>query len=251
MGKGEINSGAQGLDIISSSGEIKTRNSSTYTLLSGNYFGIGRTPSARLDVQSQGALSTDIAFRVRNSADSANLASIAGNGELILRNNAANNFLFWDSVGLFQIGTSYSHSCSVQSTNNVSSVSTTSNRMAIASASHALDIFKDGNFQFEEISGTTQTSGKGAISLKNAAIIPSANTGDRFMFYSADIVAGNAAPHFRTENGNIIKIYQETTAITAATFVANTSAIVDDSATYGGYTMGQVVAALKAQGLLA
>lgn len=44
---------------------------------------------------------------------------------------------------------------------------------------------------------------------------------------------------------------QPTSAITAAAFSANTSGIVDDSATFGGYTMGQVVAALKRLGLLA
>ena len=33
---------------------------------------------------------------------------------------------------------------------------------------------------------------------------------------TADITAGNAAPHIRTENGNIIKLYQQA-AITAPT----------------------------------
>lgn len=42
--------------------------------------GQGATPGARLDVRAQGALSTDIAFRVRNSADNDNIAEISGNG---------------------------------------------------------------------------------------------------------------------------------------------------------------------------
>jgi hypothetical protein len=43
--------------------------------------GIGTTaPAARLDVRAQGALSTDIAFRVRNSADTTNIISVNGNG---------------------------------------------------------------------------------------------------------------------------------------------------------------------------
>jgi hypothetical protein len=46
------------------------------------------------------------------------------------------------------------------------------------------------------------------------------------------------------------KIVRPTTAVTAAAFVANSSGITDDTATYGGYTMGQVVAALKNLGLL-
>ncbi len=44
---------------------------------------------------------------------------------------------------------------------------------------------------------------------------------------------------------------QPTTAITAATFVANTSAIADDTATFDGYTIGQIVAALRRIGALA
>jgi hypothetical protein len=37
---------------------------------------------ARLDIRAQGALGTDIAFRVRNSADSANLLNVRGNGNI-------------------------------------------------------------------------------------------------------------------------------------------------------------------------
>jgi hypothetical protein len=44
---------------------------------------------------------------------------------------------------------------------------------------------------------------------------------------------------------------QPTTGIAAAAFVANTSAIANDSATFGGYTIGQIVAALKRLGALA
>lgn len=99
------------------------------------------------------------------------------------------------------------------------------------------------------------TTSQGASATKTLVInngtTPTGNVTDSFQQYSADIVAGNAAPHFRTENGNVIKIYQETTGIAAAAFVANTSLIANDTATFGGYTIGQVVAALKAQGLLA
>lgn len=46
-------------------------------------------------------------------------------------------------------------------------------------------------------------------------------------------------------------VAQPTTGITAASFVANTSAIADDTATWDGYTVGQIVAALRTVGLLA
>jgi hypothetical protein len=53
--------------------------------------GVGATPSTsvRLDVRSQGALSTDIAFRVRNSADTANLISSQGNNVVVFGSGTA------------------------------------------------------------------------------------------------------------------------------------------------------------------
>ena len=50
---------------------------------------------------------------------------------------------------------------------------------------------------------------------------------------------------------NATPIVQPTTAVTAATFVANTSAIANDTATFDGYTIGQVVKALRNMGILA
>ena len=50
---------------------------------------------------------------------------------------------------------------------------------------------------------------------------------------------------------NATPIVQPTTSVTASTFVANTSMILNDSATFDGYTIGQVVKALRNMGLLA
>jgi hypothetical protein len=59
--------------------------SDLYINSAGGNVGIGATnPGARLDVRAQGALSTDIAFRVRNSADTADLMSVNGIGQTIL-----------------------------------------------------------------------------------------------------------------------------------------------------------------------
>lgn len=50
---------------------------------------------------------------------------------------------------------------------------------------------------------------------------------------------------------NATPIIQPTTGIAASTFTANTSAIANDTATWDGYTVGQVVKALRNFGLLA
>jgi hypothetical protein len=52
------------------------------------------TAGARLDVRAQGALSTDIAFRVRNSADTINLLDIKGNGQVEINSTKNSPALF-------------------------------------------------------------------------------------------------------------------------------------------------------------
>jgi hypothetical protein len=69
--------------------------------------------------------------------------------------------------------------------------------------------------------------------------------------YSADQAAGNACPHFRTENGGIVKLYQETTGVAEAAFVQGSGDGVNDNSTFGGYTLQQVVKAMQLTGLLA
>lgn len=69
-------------------------------IASGN-FGIGAgtaTPAARLEVRAQGALSTDIALRVRNSADNADLLSVNGAGNL---NIGLGGFIYGDTTNPF------------------------------------------------------------------------------------------------------------------------------------------------------
>jgi hypothetical protein len=80
---------------------------------------------------------------------------------------------------------------------------------------------------------------------------PSSSVTDSYVQYSADVTAGNAAPHFRTENGAVIKLYQETTAVGNSTIsVGGGNAVLDDTE-FGGYTLRQVVKALQNQGILA
>jgi hypothetical protein len=89
-----------GSSVISVTSNVYVNNQVTkkykFETVSG-HFGIGNvgTLGARLDVRAQGALSTDIAFRVRNSADSANLFYTQGNGTTGLP---------WGDSFLFQYG---------------------------------------------------------------------------------------------------------------------------------------------------
>jgi hypothetical protein len=83
-----------------------------------------------------------------------------------------------------------------------------------------------------------------------SATNPSSSVTDSYVQYSADVTAGNAAPHFRTENGAVIKLYQETTAVGNSIFSQGGGNAVLDDSTFAGYTIRQVVQALRNQGIL-
>jgi len=109
-------------------------------------------------------------------------------------------------------------------------------------------ISTDDNIGVRQNSWGTSATRTLAIS---TGISPSSSPADCFQLYSADITAGNAAAHTRTENGAVIKLYQETTGVAAATFAANTGTAVNDASTFDGYTLGQIVKALRNQGFIA
>jgi hypothetical protein len=84
-----------------------------------------------------------------------------------------------------------------------------------------------------------------------SATSPTTSATDSYRQYSADVTAGNAAPHFRTENGAVIKLYQETTAVGNSTIsVGGGNSVLDDTE-FDGYTLRQIVKALRNQGILA
>ena len=219
-----------------------------------HFVGVGysatATLGAKLDIKAQGALSTDIALRVRNSADSSNLQQFTGDGGWIHRNNAGSFYEYYD--GLNTIEYRYPGVFNISTNNDVTSFRFSCNAgdVLLRGGSNILNIVNANNYHFEESTGTLPTSGAGAIVMKNRTA-PSTNVQDRFYLYSADIVAGNAAPHFRTENGSVVKLYQQTTAVASATVVSGSGGNVKHDDTFDGYTVEQVVRALRNTGLLA
>lgn len=219
--------------------------------------GIGATPSTsvRLDVRSQGALSTDTAFRIRNSANSFDLLSINGVGLISGRT---------DGAGGFNMNYQGTINTTIQLTFNNGNPTL---RVANNTGGHAFNVYTSTNNR-EYLAGLIgkATFAIGANPLAGTIKPNEANTNtmyvfngtaptlsatDSFNLYAADIVAGNSAPHFRTENGSVIKLYQETTAIGSSAFVQNTGNSVNDASTFDGYTIAKIVKALRTQGLLA
>ena len=243
--------------------------------------GSSTTLGARLDVRAQGALSTDIAFRVRNSADNKNIVEVRGDGETrwnglpaVGNYVAIKNYTSYDATIDLMGGSGIKAQISMDLSSNL-----TINRglniwnpgIVGQPTAKINNIVKSGlgaygagygfNWAFtSNVDGIfTQaeralwlTSTKSLL-LFNGSSIPDTHSekADSFEMYSDDITAGNAAPHFRTEIGSVIKLYQETTAIAASTLISNLGTPLTDTDTFDGYTLQQVVKALKNLGILA
>jgi hypothetical protein len=338
VGTTAVTSGTDGRVFFQAGGVVQ-QDSAFFWDNTNKRLGVGATPAStvRLDVRAQGALSTDIAFRVRNSADTANLVTVQGNGN-ILFNNTTNGLLFnsqtvgnnqlelysfgsasvivnpyvsrfaftgattvkgvvignsstapvalldvWDFAGpgpgttVARFGSQHNNT----GADNLNILFSTRYSGFTASTAHLarLNVGQTGSgagsnarsyFKFELIRNNTlaerasitsqsnlllqtpteDTNDIGVIYIPNGTA-PTGSFTDGYKQYSADITAGNAAPHFRTENGAIVKVYQETTGVGASTLVTGVGTPLTDTDTFDGYTLKQIVKALRNQGLLA
>jgi hypothetical protein len=325
---------------------LQTTKKYKFEAVTGN-FGIGNvgTLGARLDVRAQGALSTDIVIRARNSADTADIFSIRGNNNIYLAEGTFNgsNTIFHGSTSLLQyshnanssialgqgaaftnatnyntivgassttgatvgFGIALGYSVFVTATGAIgigdraraggvnsirignsdggSSAYTGTNSIHLGKTISGNSITADDVLMtyFNSQSSSTLTRANGSFGLlgqqsyiigngggtygietfmgnggntlvvTNHPSVPSTNILNTFQLYSNDITAGNAAPHFRTENGSIVKLYQETTGVAAATLVGGGGTTITDTDTFGGYTLQQIAQALKNLGILA
>lgn len=307
--------------------------------------GMGDSPSAVLDIKAQGALSTDLAFRVRNSTNNGDLLKVKANGHLELNNPTATNRAYIGGgntdtalsayANITVIGYSNSNAgyntailghnnanaspygaLILGNSNNVNGGFGTTDKLLIlgsqntvhsctvvghSNSGYGADFFGSNNIMSESngnagvsvygnyinvpntpnINGSMvfgRNSSIGApqmvlnqknlmlgvvpweasvdLNARNSLLIkngtpPTTLASDSVSIYSKDVVAGNAAPHFRTENGSIIKLYQETTMVGWATTPGGIGTPITDDQTFDGYTVSQVVKALRNLGLLA
>lgn len=249
IGTTAITSGTVGRLIFQGVGDFVQQDSNLFWDNTNKRLGIGATPdtSTRLDIRAQGALSTDIALRVRNSANTANLIDIAGNGAMNFTSaTGAITFTEGTSGGIGQ-GIIFKRQSNIAtfSLDNGSTLNLTTGGFNCSSASGAIvlnggtsggsffqsvDLRGNGNQSVRVNSSgqcvfTASTSwynGDGgytytdrvivdrqSMAFRNATTAPTVTT-DSFKLFSKDIIAGNACFHIKNENGEEIKLYKQT-----------------------------------------
>jgi hypothetical protein len=93
-----------------------------------------------------------------------------------------------------------------------------------------------GNIRIGATEGTSATQ---TVALANGTA-PSTSPADAFQIYSADMAAGNAVPHIRTEDGTVVKLSQSLDVVKPVT-AAGATPVDSDVAAWGNNSMGVVV----------
>ena len=189
-----------------------------------------------INILAQGALSTDLAFRVRNSANSADILTVQGDSIV-----HAKTRINCGTSGMTTTGGAL-HVYAGNSSDNVA-------RFYGTTGNSFLNIRTTGNGCLMELYGATGGPGlqlNGAFS--NAITLAA---GRNIVF---DTVSGGkigSATNEKIGFWNATPIVQPTTAVTAATLVSGGGTAITSTDTFDGYTLQQIVKALRNTGILA
>lgn len=227
------------------------------------------TNGAKLDVKAGGALSTDVVQRWRNSADSANLGKLTGDGAMTLGTYTNPSTML--SINTNGTGAYIGGLKAVEAVGNASGTaygvdalgrSTTSggtsygvNSIADGSTGNAINY--GGKFTASGAGLTNYAGYFDAISATNnwAIYVQRGNIGlDDANNIQIGTTTGTKIGTATTQKlsfWNATPIVQPTTSIASATLASLGGTALTDTDTFDGYTLKQIVKALRNSGLLA
>jgi F0F1-type ATP synthase membrane subunit c/vacuolar-type H+-ATPase subunit K len=221
--------------------------------------GVGATPAStvRLDVRAQGALSTDLAFRVRNSANTRNIISVQGDETITLgaTTNANTKLSISGSpIGVSSNATLVGFSATINPATSI-------NAGAFGGFVRVSVAAPSGNYYGLNTDIDSGNANTNLYAVFGSSHGSGTNYGGYFRAYGGTsnhalyVLDGDMRFGATTTNKigfwNRTPILQPTTAVAAATFVVGVGTAVTDASTFDGYTLGQIARALRNMGILA
>lgn len=207
--------------------------------------GQGASPGAVVDIRAAGALSTDLALRIRNSVNSADLLKFSGDGALTI-DTSNYNHLINNRLNINSNRTGTGGALFVYAGNNNDYIA----RFYNSAGNACLDMRTNGDggeMYFRDNVGNVSLTVSGRYS--NA--LEFANSKDIGFGTGGGTKIGYATTH-KFAFWNKTPIVQPTTAIASATVASPGGGInIKTDDTFDGYTIAQVVKALRNIGILA
>lgn len=238
VGTTAVTSGTIGRIFFQGTGDVVQQSASLFWDNTNARLGVGATPSTtvRLDVRAQGALSTDIAFRVRNSADTADIFTVQGDAVTVAKTRMTCGVSGMTNTG---------GALHVYAGNSSDYVSRWFNTVGI----EIMNVRTNGNGGTLALNNASGTAGISLNGIYSNALTFGA--GKDIYFDTATGTKIGAATNQKLAFWNKTPIVQPTTAITGATFVSNGGTGLTSTDTFDGYTLAKVVRALVNVGILA
>jgi hypothetical protein len=211
----------------------------------------GHTGGARVDVKCGGALSTDLGLRVRNSAETFDTLKVKGDGTVSVVAGST-------SGSLKALDVRYA-------TDTISLLSVRGDGLVYFA--NDLSYFNPNTFRLNIegagiVNGTTSinllaTSGDVILSPSNAEKFRISSTVATFAEGVGIVLGTTTGTKIGTASSqkigfwNATPIVQPTTSVASATLTGGGGATITDTDTFDGYTLKQIVKALRNSGLLA
>jgi hypothetical protein len=238
VGTTAVTSGTIGRVFFQGTGDVVQQSANMFWDNTNIRLNIGAVASntARLDIKAPGALSTDIAFRVRNSADSADILTVQGDAIV-----HAKTRMNCGTSGMTTTG----GALHVYAGNSADAVA----RFYGTTGNAFLNIRTAANGCQMELFSSSGVAGLQLNGQYSNAITLAA--GRNIVF---DTVSGGrigSATNEKIGFWNATPIVQPTTAVTAATLVSGGGTAITSTDTFDGYTLQKVVKALRNTGILA
>jgi hypothetical protein len=214
----------------------------------------GHTGGARIDVKAGGALSTDIVQRWRNSADSANLGKLTGDGAFTLGTYTNPSTIL--SINTNGTGAYIGGLKGVYAVGNASGtaygVDALGRSTASGGTSYGVNAIADGGTG-SAINYAVKGQASGAGLTNYAGYFDAINGTTNYALYvqRGNMVFGVSPTLNKIGFWNAAPIVQPTTSVASATLASLGGTTITDTDTFDGYTLKQIVKALRNSGLLA
>jgi hypothetical protein len=267
VGSTPMSSGTAGRVVFQGSGNVVQQSSNLFWDETNSRLSIAQgSPGARIDIRAAGTAYSDINLRIRNSANNADLLSASGDGGFSINGFMGINIAGSTSYGQYILGATGNVYGSFVHANSITSMYSCYLAQPYYHGFYVAVVGAGAAYKVENVSGGStdkigfHASDFGSNSADNIGVCLSISNAGAGAAYALKLQSGDiylANTKIGTTNSQQFAFWgktpiaQPTTSIGSATLTGGGGTTLTDTDTFDGYTLKQIVKALRDAGLLA